>query len=281
MLIEPINTQAWQAELALQFSRRDAATVLTRREHRGPLRVQKALYPEGGQVCHAIVLHPPAGIAGGDELSIGLQLDAGAHALLTTPGAGKWYRSAGPWALQHTRFDVAAGACLEWLPQETIFFNGCQASTDSEIRLASGAQYLGWDVWCLGRNASGEQFDAGRLHNRSEIYLDDELLWCEQGQLAGGSPLLHSPMGLEGRHVCATLIAAGSDIAPDLLAACRGVKAQEHDARYGITRTPKLLLARYLGRVAEAARAWLFDLWCLLRPALTGHAALAPRIWST
>lgn len=281
MLIEPINLQAWRAELALRFARRASATVLSERRHRGPLRVQKALYPEGASVCHAIVLHPPSGIVGGDELALRVTLEAQAHALLTTPGAGKWYRSAGPWASQHFQFDVAAGACLEWLPQETIFFKGCHAALSNEIRLAAGARYLGWDAWCLGRSASGERFTQGAIHNRSDIYLDDALLWHEQGQLRGGSSFMDSPAGLAGRSVCVTLYAAGADVDVALLAACRAITPQENSALVGITCLPQLLVARYLGDVAEAARKWLFDLWCLLRPVFAGRAAISPRIWST
>lgn len=281
MLIEPIHSQGWRAELALRFTRRAAATVLSERRHSGPLRVQKALYPEGESVCHAIVLHPPSGIVGGDELSIQVALDSQAQALLTTPGAGKWYQSAGPWASQHCRFEVAADASLEWLPQETIFFNGCQAAISNEIRLAAGARYLGWDAWCFGRSASGERFTRGAVHNRSEIYLGDDLLWCEQGQVRGGSSFMDSPTGLAGRSVCVTLYAAGDGIDPALLAACRVIAPQESTALVGITCLPKLVVARYLGDVAEAARKWLFDLWCLLRPVYAGRDAISPRIWST
>ena len=281
MLIEPINPQAWRAELALRFARRADATLLIERRHSGPLRVQKALYPEGEAVCHAIVLHPPSGIVGGDALSIQVTLEPQAQALLTTPGAGKWYRSAGPWASQHYQFEVDAGACLEWLPQETIFFNGCHADISNEIRLAPGARYLGWDAWCLGRSASGERFTQGAVHNRSEIYLGDALLWHEQAQLSGGASFMDSPTGLAGRSVCVTLYAAGEDVDATLLAACRAIAPQETSALYGVTCLPKLLVARYLGNVAEAARNWLFQLWCLLRPFFSGRAAIAPRIWST
>src|SRR3989344_500526 len=116
-LAEPV-AQSWKARLALGFESRDGRTVLAERRHDGPLVVQKALYPEGDAVCHAIVVHPPAGIAGGDELELKVRSARGAHALLTTPGAGKWYRSAGPRAEQKLRFDVSGA--LEWLPQETI-----------------------------------------------------------------------------------------------------------------------------------------------------------------
>lgn len=276
-----LATGGWRAELALQFERRGSASVLTQRRHYGPLRVQKALYPEGDAICHAILLHPPAGIAGGDELDIGITVGQNAHALLTTPGAGKWYRSAGPTARQDLNVEVAAGAILEWLPQETIFFTGCCAAINNRIMLAADARYLGWDVWCMGRSASGERFDRGELRVATDIRLADTPLWIEQGYLTGGSALLHSTAGLAGRSVCGTLLAAGVTIAPELLAACRAVLPSERDALYGITVLPQLLVARYLGHSSEAARAWFVDLWRLLRPTLYGCEAQLPRIWST
>lgn len=282
MLIEShVASSAWRAELALQFARRGDATRLTQRQHVGPLRVQKALYPEGDAVCHAILLHPPAGIAGGDELAIKVAVESDAHALLTTPGAGKWYRSAAPWAQQTVRLDVASGAKLEWLPQETIFFKGCRAQIRHRVHLNKNARYLGWDVWCMGRAASGERFDSGTLRVATEIHLGDQALWIEQGSLAGGANLLTSPAGLAGRSVCGTLLAAGMSIAPQLLSACRDLQPHENGALHGVTVLPHLLVARYLGDSSEAARAWFVELWHLLRPALMGREAQPPRIWST
>ena len=282
MKIETLGAAtAWRAEIALQFVRRESATILTLRRHHGPLRVQKALYPEGEEICHAILLHPPAGIAGGDELEIRIAVEKNAHALLTTPGAGKWYGSSGSQASQRLNLQVAAGAMLEWLPQETIFFNGCRAAINNHITLAADARYLGWDVWCMGRSASGERFDQGELRIATDIRLADMPLWIEQGRIAGGSPLLHASAGFAGRSVCGTLLAAGVTIAPELLATCRKVLPGEGDALHGITVLPQLLVARYLGHSSEAARAWFVDLWRLLRPALAGCEAQLPRIWST
>jgi urease accessory protein len=277
-IAEPL-VSSWQASLALEFERRDAGTVLARREHRGPLRVQKALYPEGREVCHGIVLHPPAGIAGGDELAIDVGVSAGAHALLTTPGAGKWYRSGGPWASQ--RIDLRVEGNLEWLPQEQIIFDGALAQTRLTVELGAAARFIGLDILCLGRRASGERFARGSLHLGTDIRRYGRLLWRERGCIGGGSPLLDSPVGLAGYSVCATVLAAGSDVPSALVAACRESRPHETGARCGITALPQLLVGRYLGHSAEAAKQWFVGLWRHLRPALFDREAVTPRIWNT
>lgn len=271
----------WQARLDLGFARRAARTLLVHRAHEGPLRVQRPFYPEGELVCHVIVLHPPGGVANGDALSLSTHLGPGSHALLTTPGAGKWYRSASGWAHQRLAFQVGAGACLEWLPQETIVFDGAYAHMSTAIDLAADARFLGWEVLCLGRRAAGETFRSGRLHLDSRLRRDGRLLWLERGQLAGGSPLLSSPAGLAGHGVSATLLAAAPQLDSSLVAECRRVTARETGARTGVTLLPGVLVARYLGDSAEAARDWLTGLWRVLRPALLGLAAQPPRIWNT
>ncbi len=271
----------WHARLALDFERRQHATRLVRREHAGPLRVQKALYPEGEAVCHVIVLHPPSGIAGGDTLDIDVKVGAGAHALLTTPGAGKWYRSAGAWAKQRLNLRVADGATLEWLPQETLIFDAARADMQSRIELEPGARFIGLDIVCLGRRASQENFTRGALHLDTRVSRGGQPVWLERGRIEGGSALLHAPAGLAGYSVSGTLLAAAPGITPALLSACRALPLVESGAQSGLTLLPDLLLARYLGHSSEATRHWFFALWQLLRPALLGRAAQMPRIWST
>ncbi len=271
----------WQASLDLGFERRDAGTVLARRHHHGPLRIQKPLYPEGPDLCHAIVLHPPAGICGGDQLRIGIEVDAGAQALLTTPGAGKWYRSAGALAEQVVRIKVGAGGTAEWLPQESIVFSGAEASMRTDVELEEGARYIGVETLCFGRRASGERFERGSLRLATDIRIAGQPVWHERGRIDGASPLLHSPIGLASYSACSTVLVAGLATAPETLAACRGVGSSEAGARFGVTALPQVFVGRYLGHSAEAARAWFIELWRHLRPALIGREMAVPRIWNT
>lgn len=273
----PIIPFSWGARLELSYERVKGRSVPVLRRHHGPLRVQKHLYPEGPEVCQHILLHPPGGVAGGDTLDIQVHVGSYAWAQLTNPGAAKWYRSDLP-SRQTLRLNAESGATLEWLPQEAIFFAGCQAQLDTTIELATGAKLITWDIIALGRPASGESFNKGRVHQHVRLRRDGRLLWSERMQLVGGSRLLESPVGLAGYSVMGTLLASG-EISSERLAACRALPVVE--GRGGLTQLPGLIVARFLGREAEAARHWFTALWQELRPVLTGRPVYFPRIWNT
>ncbi len=253
--------------------------MLSQCMHRGPLLVQKSLYPEGPEVCHHVILHPPGGIAGGDRLELNVKVERGAAALLTTPGAGKWYRSKGPAAVQSLDFNVGSGSVLEWVPQETILFDACVAHTDLSVALEPEAVFIGWEVICFGRTVAGETFRRGQYRPRTRISCNEALVWQEQGELTGGSPLFQSAVGLGGQPVCGTLMAAGPGLDGALLAACRSVEPAVGAG--SVTLLPGVLLARYLGPDAAAGRSYFVALWKVLRPALTGRSMKLPRIWAT
>lgn len=267
---------AWRASLALGYARAGAATRLVQRAHSGPLRVQKAFYPEGEAVCHNIVLHPPAGIAGGDELSIDIAAGAGSHALLTTPGAAKWYRANGKPAWQKVKIRAAQDARLEWLPQETIFFDATEAHLQQEVELAPGARYLGCDILCFGRSASGERFSSGTVRQQLQVRQSGRLLWWDQGVLRGGGSALQSPHVLGGATVCATLLAAGRSADAALIAQLRAL-----DPALGVTALKPVLVVRHLGHDAELARQLMARAWQVLRPHWMERPATELRIWNT
>ncbi|MDU9026711.1 urease accessory protein [Pseudomonas mediterranea] len=269
-------TPCWHAELELAYARFGDTTRPVQRRHKGPLRVQKHLYAEGPEVCQHIIVHPPGGIAGGDRLAISAHVGPGAWAQLTSPGAAKWYRAMAP-ACQQLNLSVAAGATLEWLPQETIVFSAAQAELGTSVDLQGDGRLFYWDMVALGRPASGERFDLGHFQSRLDIRRDGQLLWHERQRIVGGDGLLDSPIGLGGDPVFATLLVTG-EIAGELLEQCRSLG---HAVRGDLTQLPGLVVARCLASEALLARGWLVELWRLLRPAVLGREAVPPRIWST
>ena len=269
----------WRARLALAFERRGERSVLASRVHDGPLVVQKPLHPEGPEVCHAIVVHPPAGIAGGDELVMQVCAREGASALLTTPGAAKWYRSAGAWARSRVRIEARARATVEWLPQETIVFDAALADIEWEAHLEGDATLIAWDIVRLGRTASGERFGKGRLRSTLRIWRDARLQWVERARIEPASGVASAAAGLAGEPVFATMVCAAPHIEDDWLARWRQAKPVAGEA--AVTRLPGLLVARYRGASTEAVRDYFCALWAAIRPLATGREAVAPRIWST
>jgi urease accessory protein len=270
---------AWHAALALRYERRGTRTVLAECTHEGPLVVQKSLYPEGHDVCQNIIVHPPAGIVGGDTLAVSAVVGANAQAQLTTPGAAKWYRSAGPAARQEILFRLGDGAILEWLPQEAIVFDGAIAELDTTIDLAGNAVFIGWDVVCLGRAAAGERFAHGRLRQRLALARNGTPVFIERAVLAGDAALLVSPVGLNGAVVFGTFLAAAALVPDAVLGACRELAPVAGEG--AVTRMRGCLIARYRGASAEPARAYFAELWHRIRPALIGRDAVPPRIWNT
>lgn len=271
---------SWLARLELH-ARRDGARCIVHAAHTGPLRVLKTLYPEGAAIAHQVLVHPPGGIVGGDRLELDVRADAGAHLLLTTPGATRFYRSAGDEAVQQVRLRLADGARLEWLPLESIAHRGCIAENRLTIELADGAEMFGWDVLALGLPASGESYDGGRFVQQLEI----PGVWLERGRIHGDDTLLlDSPLGLGGKRVLATLwFAAGRDLAPARREALLDAgRALLDTPLAGITApNARVVVLRALAdrvepamRLLQAVRsAWRRQAWAL--------AGEAPRIWRT
>lgn len=275
-----VPARYWNARLEVGVARRGDASVAVHRRHSGPLRLQKALYPEGPGVAHLLVVHPPAGIAGGDRLEIDVGVAAGAHALVTTPGATKWYRSGGERAAQHVVLNVARGACLEWLPQENIVFDGADVRATTTIACESGATCVGWDIVALGRRASGERYTHGTFGQDLTLSCDARVVWRERTRLAGGDALLASPVGWNGHHVAGVFWAWGAALPDTELARCRNATMARQDAGVSVL-ADHLVVARALSDSAEGVRELFDQLWTIVRPALTGRRATMPRIWAT
>ena len=279
----------WSARLSLGFERRDSdsakRTVMAERSHFGPLRILKPLYPEGEDVCHGVIVHPPGGIVAGDQLSVDVRVNSGANALITTPGAQKWYRSAGKLASAVTRLHVADGASLEWLPQETMVFNGARAQQTLEISLAADARFFGWEMLCLGRTTRGERFDVGQFRQRIELVRTETNapLWRESMVLNGDDALLVSPLGMRGHPVLGTAWMLYPQSAHDGAALLGDVRKALGEQALAAASMPEpgLIVVKVLGDAPETVRNLLIAVWRKMRSQVIGREAVVPRIWST
>lgn len=276
---EEVETRGrWRARLEIGFGLRAGRTAPVHRRHDGPLAVQRAFYPEG-PVCHLYLLHPPGGLVGGDLLQIELEAAPGTHALLTTPGATKFYRSLGAVAEQVQSIHVAADAALEWFPQETIYFDGCVAQTRARIELESGARFIGWETGVLGRPASHDAFERGRMTQRLDVYRDGEPVFMDAVHLDGDSALRDGAAGLNGCTAMATMVATPVDAA--WVPVIREQVRPRPGELFAATLKDDVLVCRFIGHQAAHARQLFEQVWSILRPRMMDRPACAPRIWNT
>ena len=268
--------------MALTFSARHGSTYLVRRGHHGPLVMQRPFFPEGNKVCHAYILHPPGGIVPGDSLSLDVEMQEQAHVLITAPAATKVYRSDGRTSRQVHRVHATAGSVVEWLPQETILFEGARVHLDTRIELSGSATFIGWDILCLGRPACNERFRAGSCRQHLELWRDGQPMVLERTRYEGAAQ--EAAWGLRGASVTGTFLAASPGLADEtkkaVLQELRGIRAREGEL-VSASEVSGVLLFRYLGNGAEQARILFEKAWQVLRPVIVGRPACLPRIWST
>ena len=276
-------SERWLAELHLRFTRLNNRTLLVENRHCGPLRVQKALYPEGEAVCHAVIIHPPGGIAGGDDLCLEVDLEPGSTAVLTTPGAAKWYKTPHNLSRQQITIRMAKGSRLDWLPQENIFFNAARAESLFKLQMEPDATATGWEIGVLGRHASSEKWLEGSLRWETSILgPDGTFLWVERMLLDATSRVRNAPQGLSGFDAFGTLWAVGSEGAASLAEELSASLPFEPDLRAGATSMAGgVLLIRVLAKNVERIRQLLIACWTLLRPKVHGLQAQPIRLWAT
>jgi urease accessory protein len=279
--------QPWQAELTLSFAAREGKTVLIHNAHAGPLRVQKALYPESADICHAIVVHPPAGIAGGDALNIHITLQDSAHAVISTPGATQWYKSnADQAAAMKLALRLGEQTKLDWLPQENILFDGSHVQILTQLDIAPSASAIGWDVCMLGRTAKGETWQHASLLQRNHITRGGKALWIEHSDLGSLDTLRSNAAALAGHCIMGTLWAVGEQANSEMAQTFAADLPYRSDLKAGVSclndehSQGGVLLLRVLGDDMQTVRACMVDAWLRLRPLIHGVQAVPLRLWA-
>ncbi len=284
-----VPAREWAASLQLVFDCKAGRCRLAHSLHEGPLRVQRPFYPEGAGCPHVYLLHPPGGLVLGDRLNIQGHLQGNAAALVTTPSAGKLYGVGQSQTEQtqrvHWRLDD--GSCLEWLPQETIVFDGARGRLTTRVELAGSARCCLWDIVALGRKASAKPFLQGSCRQTLEIVHDGRLLFVEQNRWVGGSDIMGADWGMRGCHVSGTFLAflgeacLTQDDGGSVLQFLQDSSRRDIVGHWSLTQKGGLLIARYLGESAAQCRTGFESLWQILRPVLNNKTAVKPRIWNT
>jgi len=274
---------AWRADLKLDYTLESQRTVV-RYLHQGPLRILQSLYPEGDQICHNVLVHPPGGLVGGDTLDIQVTVAEGAHGLVSTPGATRFYKSGGHPALQQVVAHLAENAKLEWLPLEAIAYNDCEATNRAIFNLVPSAELITWDVTALGLPSSDMAFTQGHFQQHIEI----PGVWLERGNIRGeDTRWLNSPLGLAGGKCLASLVfASGSAIDSDrttqaLQAAREVIESHPLRLQAGITCAhPQVIVLRVMSPLVEPTMDLLKKVWAVWRHTLWALPSTPPRIWS-
>lgn len=272
--------KGWEAKLDLSFARRDQKTILTGKKHSGPLLVQKPFYPEANGCCHIYLIHPPGGIVGGDYIHLTAKLEESSHALITTPGATKFYRSIGPVATQKQEIHLADNASLEWLPQETVFYNQANANVLTSIHLNENNRFFAWEIQCLGLPAQKEFFTAGQCTQKFEIWKGNRPVLLETNRLNGDDDILLADWGLQGEKSLGTFVISDQN---DSISTERitQILQQQPELTASYTRVNGLLIVRALSTYAEIIKQLFTKLWQTLRPDILDIKSSAPRIWLT
>jgi len=306
MVSDPQIPAGWHGKLNLVYAERQNSTQLIYNHHQAPLKVQRPFYPESEKVCHSVILHTAGGVVGGDRLSSNFHLQPNAQALITTAAASKIYRSNGLQARQTLDIQIDAGACLEFLPQETILFNGADYRQDLRVELATKACFLGWEITRFGRSARGEKFLQGKWRSHTEIWQQGVPLWIDRQFLPGNTEIFHSPHGLFGQPIVGSLIWLGHPVSTEIIekarhtftphspvtehlgfarwSRSRSTLPTQHSAlstqhSIGVTQLEHGLLCRYRGASTSEVRNWFTAVWQILRTSFLSRGSCIPRVW--
>lgn len=263
----------------LSCSGSSGQTRLTDLYQHNPLRVLFPLVAKG-EPFTATLLTTSGGLVGGDHLEINLSLEAGASVLVTTQAAEKVYRSAGEDCCLDIGLSVGDHCWLEWLPQETILFEGARLRRLTQIDLKSQARLLAGEILVFGRTARGEKLTQGLIRDAWEVRRADRLLWADALQLDGDiATTLAAPAGFNGCVAYATLIYAAEN-AIEQLEFARHLLQKSYNSYGAATSIDDLLIVRWLGHDTLRLRNAYGAFWAAFRQQVAGLAPSLPRLWA-
>jgi urease accessory protein len=257
------------SEIRARFARAADRTVLVDAYERGSLRLR---CPNTGKSCEAVMINTSGGIAGGDRARTSVSLGEQASVTLTTQSAEKIYRALGPAARTEVCLSLAGGSRLEWIPQETIFFDGARFERRLEVDLAADASLLVVESTVFGRLAKGEAVATGLFRDRWRIRRKSRLIFAEDTYLADNiAATLDRPACGDGARMMASVLYVSQGVEHNLAAVRQSLVASV--AEWGASAWNGLLLVRILSPMPEAVRDATVMVLAVLR---NGGV---PRVW--
>ena len=273
-------TEGWRGFLSFSLVNAHGKTVVKDKRHLGPLMIQRPLYQEKDRPC-VLIIHPPGGIAGGDQLELAAHFKSQSKAMISTPSATKFYRSDDRLATQNQIVKIDQGAQVEWLPQETLFFDQSKVSNQLSFNLQSReCALIAWDIVGLGRPARGEGFERGELTQSLSLWIEDKLVFVDRLKLQSQCELLSSDAGLAKHNLFATALFYSDQVGSQKLL-LEQLQAVEWSLPVGVTRLGNLVVLRVLASELDEIKAVLFESWQIARPLVMGLPVVKPRIWNT
>ncbi|WP_460195147.1 urease accessory protein UreD [Thermosynechococcus sp. FA-CM-4201] len=270
---------SWLGELALVYAWRQGQTIPVRAYASAPLKLQRSFYPEGKPICHSVILHTAGGYVGGDRLHQKITLEPQCRALLTTAAAAKVYGRAQIPVEQTIHCHVADDAILEWLPQETIVFEGAQFHQRLRIDLAPQAQVGLWEMTRFGRTARGEAFNRGYWRSHTEVWQGGVPLWIDRQRIEGTTTMLTAMNALQGSPLMGTLAWVGREVSSEQIQRLRDL-ATQMQGEMGVSALIRGVVCRYRGHSMAELRRWFVAAWQLLRQEQGSHLTVCyPRVW--
>ena len=263
----------------VEYRNKDGETRLGALAQRSPLRV---LFPrpEAGDIPTAAIANTSGGVAGGDSLLVRVRSGPGARARVIGSAAEKIYRSASGGGSRDstvdTRLEADSGAWLEWLPQETILFDGARLRRRTVLDVADGAGLLAGECLVLGRLAHGEVMRAGRVFDAWEGRRRGRPVWRDVLRLDDPSAALDEPAALAGARAAATIVYAGEDAAE---LGHRGQFASSGAVKSGATVVHGVMVVRMLGAEPAPVRSRFAAAWMEIREQAAGLPGRMPRLW--
>ncbi|MFW5680470.1 MAG: urease accessory protein UreD [Pseudomonadota bacterium] len=275
--VRAIRLQRSRGRLEVAWKRRGAKTVIDRLYQDGAFKARLPRDAERG--CPDVALiNLSGGLTGGDRMHGRLHFRAGTRAGATTQAAEKIYKTFQGVTEVTTDLIIEDGAWAEWLPQETILFDGAALDRRLRLSIAPTARALVVEPVVFGRLAMGEVAASIRFTDRLEVRNGEHLAWLDVTRIVPPTaPLLDRPALGGGLRALATVLYLAPDAA-DALPVVRDA-LDDLPVRGAATRLDGLVVVRFHDADPLRLRFGLVTLLTRLRVALGGLPPRLPRLW--